>query len=114
VLAFGLGGLSLIGLPPSGGFAAKWLLLRAAIESGQWWWGLVVVAGGLLTGGYVFRVLEPTLAESGRRAHAFAPVAHHREVVALALALVSMALGLLPFASFGLLQVGRLAPAIAP
>ena len=114
VLAFGLGGLSLMGLPPSGGFVAKWLLLRASIDAGQWWWGLVVVTGGLLTGGYVFRVLEPALAESGGRAHAFAPVAHDREMVALALAVVSMALGLLPFASFGLLQVGRLTPAIAP
>ena len=36
VLAFGLGGMSLMGLPPSGGFTAKWLLLTAAIESGQW------------------------------------------------------------------------------
>ncbi len=31
--AFGLAGISLIGLPPSGGFIAKWLLLEAAIRS---------------------------------------------------------------------------------
>jgi multicomponent Na+:H+ antiporter subunit D len=114
VLAFGLGGLSLMGLPPSGGFAAKWLLLSAAIEGGQWWWGLVIVAGGLLTGGYLFRVLGPALAAPGDRAPVFAPVARGREAVVLALALVSMALGLLPLASFGLLQVGRLDPAIGP
>ena len=30
-LALGLGGLSLMGLPPSGGFAAKWLLMKASI-----------------------------------------------------------------------------------
>jgi hypothetical protein len=35
-------------------------------------------------------------------------------MVVLALAVVSMALGLLPLASFGLLQVGRLDPAIGP
>ena len=35
-LALGLGGLSLMGLPPSGGFAAKWLLMKASIEAGQW------------------------------------------------------------------------------
>ena len=57
VIAFGLAGLSLMGMPPSGGFVAKWLLLRAAVESGQWWWSLVIVSGGLLTGGYVYRVL---------------------------------------------------------
>jgi formate hydrogenlyase subunit 3/multisubunit Na+/H+ antiporter MnhD subunit len=114
VLAFGLGGLSLMGLPPSGGFVAKWLLLSAAIDSGQWWWGLVVVAGGLLTGGYVFRVIGPALAEPGEHAAALAPVARSRQVVVLALALVSMALGLLPLASFGVLQIGRLGPALAP
>ena len=106
LLAFGLGGLSLMGLPPSGGFAAKWLLLSAAIASGQWWWGLVIVGGGLLTGGYVFRVLGPAMASPEAGAPPLAPVARGREMVVLALAVVSMALGLLPFASFDLLQVG--------
>ena len=46
MLAFALAGLSLMGLPPSGGFAAKWLLLTAAIEHGQWWWALVILAAG--------------------------------------------------------------------
>jgi formate hydrogenlyase subunit 3/multisubunit Na+/H+ antiporter MnhD subunit len=114
VLAFGLGGLSLMGLPPSGGFVAKWLLLSAAIEGGQWWWGLVIVAGGLLAGGYVFRVLGPALAATEDRTPTCAPVSRGREMVVLALAVVSMALGLLPLASFGLLQVGRLDPAIGP
>jgi formate hydrogenlyase subunit 3/multisubunit Na+/H+ antiporter MnhD subunit len=114
VLAFGLGGLSLMGLPPSGGFAAKWLLLSAAVDSGQWWWGLVIVTGGLLTGGYVFRVLGPAMAEPVDRAQAIAPVPRGREMVVLALALVSMGLGFLPFYSFGLLQVGRLDPAVVP
>jgi multicomponent Na+:H+ antiporter subunit D len=58
VFAFGLAGASLIGLPPSAGFAAKWQMLRAAVESGQWGWVLVLVAGGLLAAAYVFRVLR--------------------------------------------------------
>ncbi|MCC3245051.1 NADH-quinone oxidoreductase subunit J [Methylocystis sp. WRRC1] len=61
VLAFALGGVSLMGLPPSGGFTAKWLLLTAAIESGQWIWVLVMAAGGLLAAGYVYRVIAPAL-----------------------------------------------------
>ena len=56
-LALGLGGLSLMGLPPSGGFAAKWLLMKASIESGQWLWAIVMAGGGLLAGGYLYRVL---------------------------------------------------------
>ena len=97
-----------MGLPPSGGFVAKWLLLTAAIDTGQWWWALVILAGGLLTGGYVFRVLGQALAGRDERRRRCAPVARGREAVVLALALVSMLLGLLPLASFGLLQIGRL------
>jgi multicomponent Na+:H+ antiporter subunit D len=50
IFAFGLGGLSLMGLPPSGGFAAKWLLLKASVEAGQWLWAAVMLMGGLLGG----------------------------------------------------------------
>jgi formate hydrogenlyase subunit 3/multisubunit Na+/H+ antiporter MnhD subunit len=108
LFAFGLGGLSLMGLPPSGGFVAKWMLLRAAIDGGQWWWALVIVAGGLFTGGYVYRVLAPALTATGAAPVARAHVSRGREWVVLALALLSVALGLVPFASFGLLQIGRM------
>jgi formate hydrogenlyase subunit 3/multisubunit Na+/H+ antiporter MnhD subunit len=114
VLAFGVGGLSLMGLPPSGGFIAKWLLLTAAIDTGQWWWALVIMAGGFLTGGYVFRVLGQAVTSQDDPGPPLAPVARGREVVVLALALVSMLLGVLPLASFGLLQVGRLDMALTP
>ena len=61
VFALGLSGLSLMGLPPSGGFAAKWLLTLASIQSGQWWWGVVMLLGGLFTGAYMFRILAQAL-----------------------------------------------------
>ena len=61
VFAFALGGMSLMGLPPSGGFVAKAMLLMAAVAEGQWWWAVVILAGGLLAAGYVFRVLTPAL-----------------------------------------------------
>ena len=61
--ALGLGGLSLMGLPPSGGFAAKWLLLRASVAAGQWPWAMVMLAGGLLAAGYVYRILAPALSD---------------------------------------------------
>ena len=59
--AFGLAAVSLMGLPPSGGFAAKWLMLQAAITTGQWYWGIVIVLGGLLAAGYLFRFLSRAL-----------------------------------------------------
>jgi multicomponent Na+:H+ antiporter subunit D len=49
VLAFVLGGVSLMGVPPSGAYLAKKLLLEAAAGTGQWWWALVLQAGGLFT-----------------------------------------------------------------
>lgn len=55
---FAIAGVSLIGLPPSGGFIAKWLLLNTAISSGQWWWAVVVLCGGLLAALYIFKVLN--------------------------------------------------------
>jgi formate hydrogenlyase subunit 3/multisubunit Na+/H+ antiporter MnhD subunit len=107
LFAFGLSGFSLMGLPPSGGFFAKWRLLRAAIEGGQWWWALVIVAGGLFTGGYVFRVLAPALGGTNEPLTPCASVSRSREALVLALALLSIAIGLLPLASFALLQIGR-------
>jgi formate hydrogenlyase subunit 3/multisubunit Na+/H+ antiporter MnhD subunit len=62
VFAFGLAALSLVGVPPSGGFFTKCLLLSASNDAGQWWWATVILAGGLLAGGYMFRALVPALA----------------------------------------------------
>ncbi len=55
--AFGIAGVSMIGLPPSGGFVSKWLYVSAAIATGAWWWAVPVLGGGLLAGVYVFRVV---------------------------------------------------------
>jgi multicomponent Na+:H+ antiporter subunit D len=90
--AFGLGGLNLAGLPPSGGFIGKWLLLSAAIESAQWIWALVLVAGSLLAAGYVFLVLRAAFVrvEGGAPTRA---IPGRLERVAFALSLVPVALG---------------------
>jgi multicomponent Na+:H+ antiporter subunit D len=58
LFAFALAGVTLMGLPPSGGFLAKWLLIDAALDQGKWWIVLLVIAGGLLAAVYVFRVLR--------------------------------------------------------
>jgi formate hydrogenlyase subunit 3/multisubunit Na+/H+ antiporter MnhD subunit len=105
VIAFALGGLSLMGLPPSGGFSAKWLLLRASVETGQWWWSLVILAGGLLTGGYVYRIVAAAVAAPAPGCSA-RPVPRMQELCVLALAAASMLLGVLPLYAFGLVRVG--------
>jgi multicomponent Na+:H+ antiporter subunit D len=110
-LALGLGGLSLMGLPPSGGFAAKWLLMKASIASGQWSWAIVMAAGGLLAGGYLYRVLAPAL--SGESPELKKAPERSREAVALALALVAVLLAFAPPAFFAFLQIGRPAAGVA-
>lgn len=111
VIAFALAGLSLMGVPPSGGFVAKWLLLSATVREGQWWWALVILAGGLLAGGYVFMVLGKAWDRVRAPLELRSTVARSRELVALGVALCAALLGLLPLAPSPLLQIGR--PAIA-
>jgi len=110
-LALGLGGLSLMGLPPSGGFAAKWLLMKASIASGQWVWAAVMAAGGLLAGGYLYRVLAPAI--SGERPQLKKTPARSRESVALVLALIALLLAFAPPAFFAFLAIGRPAAGLA-
>jgi formate hydrogenlyase subunit 3/multisubunit Na+/H+ antiporter MnhD subunit len=107
VIAFALGGLSLMGVPPSGGFVAKWLLLTAAVEAGQWWWALVMLVGGLLAGGYVFRVLGPLWGDGNGPRAMLGRVSVRRQAIALALALGAVSLGFVSLEPSALLQIGR-------
>jgi formate hydrogenlyase subunit 3/multisubunit Na+/H+ antiporter MnhD subunit len=93
VLAFALAGVALIGMPPSGAYLAKTLLLQRAAETEQWWWAVVIQAGGIFTSGYLLLVLAHALTPAGE------PVAIHpppltAQAAALALALCSLLLGL--------------------
>lgn len=103
LFAFAMSGVSLMGLPPSGGFIAKWLLLDAALASGQWWCLVALMAGGLLTAAYVFRVLRSAFVPA-RPGHRLDPAPLTLELTALALSLGAVALGL---SATGLLQLAR-------
>jgi multicomponent Na+:H+ antiporter subunit D len=108
LFSFGLAGVTLMGLPPSGGFSAKWLLLTAALETGQWWWVVVMIVGGLLTAAYVFKVLRRAflpVAEGDRMTR----VPRTLEFSAFALAFASILLGLFGAPLLDLLAVGRAA-----
>jgi len=109
LLTLAIAGLSLMGVPPSGGFWAKWLLLTTAIDSGQWWWALVILSGGLLAGAYVLRIVSPSLAASGdgRAEGVRERVSRLGELAALTLAITSLLMGVLAVAAFELVQIGR-------
>jgi formate hydrogenlyase subunit 3/multisubunit Na+/H+ antiporter MnhD subunit len=105
MFAFAVAGVSLIGLPPSGGFIAKWLFLSAALEAGRWGFAAVIVAGSLLATAYIFRFFSRAFRHvpEGARCHAL-PAS--MEWSALALALCSLALGLTAAPVLDWLQTG--------
>lgn len=67
LFSFGLAGVSLMGLPPSGGFTAKWLFLQSSLISGQWWWLIVLLLGGLLSAAYIFKIFSRSFREGPQR-----------------------------------------------
>lgn len=105
--AFGLAGLSLMGIPPSGGFVAKCLLLTAAVIQGNPWLAVTILAGGILAGAYVFRVIDKALAVPAIPVVPRRAVPRRLELAALALAIAAVLLGFVPLRPFGLLQIGR-------
>ncbi len=97
VFTFAIAGASLIGLPPSAGFIAKWLLLGGAISSGQWWWAAAILFGGLLAAAYIFRFLnvvfdQSQAAELSAQRHA-RPVPLTMALCGLALAVMAILMG---------------------
>lgn len=105
VFAFGLAGVSLMGLPPSGGFVGKWMLLRAAIEGGQWWMVAVVLSGGLLAAAYIFPVVSRAFSSEAAPLD-IQKVPRVMEITSLALALIAVALGLIATQPLELLEIG--------
>lgn len=107
--ALGLSAITLMGLPPSGGFIAKYLLLMAAFGSGQWVWAWVMLAGGLLAAIYLFPVLTRAFGkEEGEAREVAGPLpGAAREAIPLALALLAIALGFASALPYALLSIGR-------
>lgn len=105
--SFSLAGLTLMGLPPSGGFVGKWLIARAAIETDQWLIVVVVFLGGLLAAGYVFKVVQMAFVpgeETDLTEVRIPPVS--MQLAPFCLALVAILLGLLAHQPLALLEIG--------
>ena len=103
--AFALAGVSIVGLPPSGGFIGKWMLLEAALRAGQWWWAVTLILGGLLAAAYVFKVIGYAFTQAGvlRQTN---KVPMSMEWAALALALAALLLGLVALWPLSLMEIG--------
>lgn len=50
--------LSMVGIPPTGGFFSKWYIIMGSLESGHYIYLAVLIASSLLNAVYFFRVIE--------------------------------------------------------
>ncbi len=62
--AFVIGGLSIVGLPPTVGFIAKYFLFLGAAEAGQWLVIAVLAVSTVLSAGYYLRVMRVALLDA--------------------------------------------------
>jgi multicomponent Na+:H+ antiporter subunit D len=111
VFAFGLAGVSIMGLPPSGGFLAKWMLLEAAWEQDAWAWMVIIVLGSLLAAAYVFRVLGAAFRERQAPSVETATRPSLISLLALVLAVLSIVAGFASAPILALIETGSPMPA---
>jgi multicomponent Na+:H+ antiporter subunit D len=87
--------LSMVGVPPAGGFFSKWYLLEGTLASREPMLAGIVLAGSLLAAGYMYRLTEavwfgePARADAG----AEAPPALLVALVGLTLAILAVGVG---------------------
>ena len=79
MVAFGIGTLSMIGLPPSAGFVSKWYMVSGAMQQEQWFAVAVMLVSTLLNAGYFLPILHraffrPLSAEAAAHPHGEAPL----------------------------------------
>ncbi len=78
--AFGIGTLSMIGLPPAAGFVSKWYMVSGAMAQAQWFAVALMLLSTLLNAGYFLPILHraffrPLSAEAVAHPHGEAPLA---------------------------------------
>ena len=79
MVAFGVGTLSMIGLPPAAGFVSKWYMVSGAMLHEQWFAIAVMRVSTLLNASYFLPILHraffrPLSAEAAAHPHGEAPL----------------------------------------
>jgi len=97
VMTFALAGFALMGMQPGGASLAKELLLQETARTGQWWWAGVLQLGGMFTTAYVLLVLAHALSPPDQPVILARTPRRGSDFGALALALCSLLLGLVPW-----------------
>ena len=104
--AFALAGVSIIGLPLSGGFIGKWFLLEASVMNENWRFTIIIIIGGLLAAGYVFKVLGFAFTEASvpQEAKVISP---YMEWAPLFLAIIAIIVGFFAIPLLSLVNTGN-------
>lgn len=116
---FAIAGVNLMGLPPSGGFIGKWMLLLAAFEAGRWGLAIAILGGGLLAAAYLFRVIEPLMTSapgpdaSPDTGPGSSRVPNGQRLPALVLAGAAVALAVIAALPLEILSVGAPVPTVS-
>lgn len=63
IMAIGIIGIGLIGLPPSAGFLVKWYLLSESMTYLLWPFIIPIILGSVLAAIYIFKILEKTITQ---------------------------------------------------
>ncbi|HAA78634.1 TPA: NADH/ubiquinone/plastoquinone (complex I) [Candidatus Latescibacteria bacterium] len=74
MVAFTIGAMSMIGVPPTAGFFSKWYLVRGGIQAGNWIFIVVILISSLLTAIYFFRLIEQVYRDESQNENAPEPV----------------------------------------
>jgi len=98
MVAFTLGAMSMIGVPPTAGFFSKWYLVRGGLQAGNWIFIAVILISSLLTAIYFFRLVEQVYRDESQQEDAKPPVGEAPAsmfvpTVVLALLLVALGFG---------------------
>ncbi len=96
-----------MGLPPSGGFMGKFLLLTTSIRQGHQWAAVVLVLGGLMASVYVLRMIGSAMYADEERDLRAEPRLHPLlRWVPLVLATIGIALTFLSVRVIEILKIG--------
>jgi multicomponent Na+:H+ antiporter subunit D len=100
--------LSMVGVPPAGGFFSKWYLLQGAVEAGQPALVATILVGSLLALAYAYRLTEAVWFPGDGGGTAPVPATVQVTLVALAASIVVAGIG------SGVIVETVLGPAVAP
>jgi len=87
-------GATLIGLPLSGGFVAKFLLLKASIQTGFLFQGFIFLLGSLLAAMYIYPIWKESFSSKPEKLYDH-PIPRSMELSAFMLGFIAFSIGLI-------------------